>query len=57
MLEAKIDKMAEKSVKKKMHEMMLRKLRIRPQFKLPDWLLLAISSFGGLLSSFPTVSK
>ena len=29
-------------------------LRIRPQFKLPDWLLLASWSFGGLFSSFPT---
>ena len=30
-------------------------LRIRPQFKLPDWLLLASLSFGGLFSSFPTI--
>ena len=29
-------------------------LRIRPQFKLPDWLLLANWSFGGLFSSFST---
>ena len=29
-------------------------LRIRPQFKLPDWLLLACWSFGGLFSSFST---
>ena len=27
-------------------------LRIRPQFKLPDWLLMASWSFGRLLSSF-----
>ena len=32
-------------------------LRIRPQFKLPDWLLLASWSFGGLFSSFPTKGK
>ena len=31
------------------------KLRIRPQFKLPDWLLLASWSFGGLFPSFPTL--
>ena len=31
-------------------------LRIRPQFKLPDWLLLASWSFGGLFSSFPTIA-
>ena len=31
-------------------------LRIRPQFKLPDWLLLASWSFGGLFSSFPTIT-
>ena len=30
-------------------------LRIRPQFKLPDWLLLAGWSFGRLFSSFPTL--
>ena len=29
-------------------------LRVRLHFKLPDWLLLAIWSFGGLFSSFPT---
>ena len=32
-------------------------LRIRPQFKLPDWLLLASWSFEGLFSSCPTVSS
>ena len=30
-------------------------LRIRPQCKLPDWLLLASWSLGGLFSSFPTL--
>ena len=29
-------------------------LRIRPRFKLPDWLSLASWSFGGLVFSFPT---
>ena len=32
-------------------------LRIRPRFKLPDWLSLASWSFGGLFSSFPTAGK
>ena len=31
-------------------------LRIRPRLKLPDWLLLASWSFGGLFSSFPTLA-
>ena len=32
-------------------------LRIRPQFKLPGWLLLASWSFGELFSSFPATGR